>query len=452
MPDSLAQMIRAKYPGAYDGVDDATLEKAIVEKYPQYASLAKPKDEKPAEGKSVGGFLSNVLSSTGKLVADSATGLYGAAKFAADMMPGSPLDKKVERAQQMKDVVTNAPAILRAAGGAVKDRYGSLDAIGNTLYNDPAGAAADLSAVLSLGGTAAATKLPRTAAVLSRAGEVTNPMRLVATPVAKAVEYGTAAAVRPMLGPTPALLRQQRAPLEIERTALREGAVTERGAGRKLRAATARTDAAAASATAAGAATPRSSVVQLPKTLKEIEDVTPNIKELDDLAAFEREAVASLPDKMTPTELLTKRRAQDRAVDNAYRAEEKGGYIRGVRDKGQKELADNMRAQFRAAVPEAAESDALAQRLGLVRKSLNNANTRAKSIPMAGALTGIGGGAVLGGPAGAALGSAFGLGRLAPQIPLALGSVPVRATAAAANNPGGLLLAALLERLAGGGD
>lgn len=38
-PQTLAQMIRAKYPGAYDDMDDATLEQKILAKYPQYSDL-----------------------------------------------------------------------------------------------------------------------------------------------------------------------------------------------------------------------------------------------------------------------------------------------------------------------------------------------------------------------------------------------------------------------------
>jgi len=38
-PQTLAQMIRAKHPGAYDDMDDATLERAVLAKYPQYADL-----------------------------------------------------------------------------------------------------------------------------------------------------------------------------------------------------------------------------------------------------------------------------------------------------------------------------------------------------------------------------------------------------------------------------
>jgi hypothetical protein len=40
----LAQLVRARYPGAYDDLDDDTLEQKVIEKYPQYANLAKSKN------------------------------------------------------------------------------------------------------------------------------------------------------------------------------------------------------------------------------------------------------------------------------------------------------------------------------------------------------------------------------------------------------------------------
>lgn len=43
----LVSKIRAAYPGAYDDMDDASLTKAILAKYPQYSDLAAPPIEKP---------------------------------------------------------------------------------------------------------------------------------------------------------------------------------------------------------------------------------------------------------------------------------------------------------------------------------------------------------------------------------------------------------------------
>lgn len=45
----LAEKVRAKFPGLYDDLDDATLEKNVLAKHPEYADLAKPESAKPPE-------------------------------------------------------------------------------------------------------------------------------------------------------------------------------------------------------------------------------------------------------------------------------------------------------------------------------------------------------------------------------------------------------------------
>lgn len=42
MPQGLAALMRSKYPGAYDDLSDADLEKAVVAKYPEYQDLVTP--------------------------------------------------------------------------------------------------------------------------------------------------------------------------------------------------------------------------------------------------------------------------------------------------------------------------------------------------------------------------------------------------------------------------
>lgn len=71
--------------------------------------------------------------------------------------------------------------MARALGGVYKDRYGSYEGIKRTFAEDPVGAAADLSTLLT-GGGAAATKLgaTQTGAAMSRAGAAINPMRPIA--------------------------------------------------------------------------------------------------------------------------------------------------------------------------------------------------------------------------------------------------------------------------------
>lgn len=91
------------------------------------------------------------------------------------------IDNKPEAAKRAVDTAN-------AVGGMFKDRYGSVEALKNTLATDPVGAAADLSTLFA-GGAAAATRVaPTTAKVLGTAAKYTNPL----APVTTAAGYGLA--------------------------------------------------------------------------------------------------------------------------------------------------------------------------------------------------------------------------------------------------------------------
>ena len=74
-----------------------------------------------------------------------------------------------------------------AAGGMLKDRYGSVEGLKNTLAIDPVGAAGDLSLLLSGGGGLAARTpmLTKAAPVLRKAASMTDPINLAAKAVGK---------------------------------------------------------------------------------------------------------------------------------------------------------------------------------------------------------------------------------------------------------------------------
>lgn len=75
-------------------------------------------------------------------------------------------------------------ATADAVGGMYKERYGDWDKVKRTLAEDPVGAISDLSTLFS-GGAAAASKagLAKTAAGLTTAANVTNPINAIAKPV-----------------------------------------------------------------------------------------------------------------------------------------------------------------------------------------------------------------------------------------------------------------------------
>jgi hypothetical protein len=136
--------------------------------------------EIPGE-RSVGGFMSNVASSAGHL----ASGLAQAIAHPIDTTMGmldigaGALQKALP--QGLVDFINKsetpealaagqrAVQVANAAGGVYKDKYGSLDAIKKTLYEDPVGAAADLSTIFSGGasllkGAATTARMPVIAA------------------------------------------------------------------------------------------------------------------------------------------------------------------------------------------------------------------------------------------------------------------------------------------------
>lgn len=74
-----------------------------------------------------------------------------------------------------------------AAGGMLKDRYGSVEGLKNTLATDPVGAAGDLSLLLS-GGSSVATRIPvisKVAPALGKAASMTDPINLAGKAIGK---------------------------------------------------------------------------------------------------------------------------------------------------------------------------------------------------------------------------------------------------------------------------
>jgi hypothetical protein len=82
---------------------------------------------------------------------------------------------------------TRAVEAANAAGGLIKDRYGSYEGIKRTLAEDPVGAVADLSTLLT-GGSAATTRLaPALSKTLQTASVATNPLTVVTKPAQMAL-------------------------------------------------------------------------------------------------------------------------------------------------------------------------------------------------------------------------------------------------------------------------
>lgn len=112
----------------------------------------------------------------------------------------------VETAKQLGEVLTGAYARFipqewmarpdkaqefiekaNAVGGVYRDRYGSVEALKNTIATDPVGFAADVS---TLTGAAAVTAPGRTGQVLGTVSRVTDPTRIVTAPAGVAGRAG----------------------------------------------------------------------------------------------------------------------------------------------------------------------------------------------------------------------------------------------------------------------
>lgn len=197
--------IRQKYP-QYSDIDDATLADALHKKF--YSDM--PKDEfdqkigsknertwsdVPGEaasnlGKSAGQFVGNIVKAvtnpveTAKNLGTLAEGVY--AKSGHAMPLPLALTKPVYDAYRDPEAKKAAVAAADATGQFYKDRYGSINALKNTLATDPVGAAADASVVLT-GGGAALALVPgatgRIGGIVSRTGAALDPIQATANAV-----------------------------------------------------------------------------------------------------------------------------------------------------------------------------------------------------------------------------------------------------------------------------
>lgn len=151
----LTQRVKAKYP-QYANVPDADLEKRVLQKYPQYKQYA---------SKTVGGFFENV----GKSGVNAVKDIAGAAVNVLNPdMEKNTLANLAKLGIDTAKLVAGDESELNRASQVLnfyKQRYGGVDNIGETIYNDPVGFILDASVVL--GGAGAVVKGVGTAGKLS---------------------------------------------------------------------------------------------------------------------------------------------------------------------------------------------------------------------------------------------------------------------------------------------
>lgn len=403
----------------------------------------KAQQPKAPEGKSVGGFLSNAISSTGKLIGDSVKGAVDLGKFAAT--EAGLAGKEAQTAQRIRagEMVGKAPEIAKAAGGALKDRYGSLENIGNTLYTDPAGVAADLSTVLSLGGSGG----------LRMAGRI-NPLRAVASPTGGALKGAANLTVRGTLRPSKAIRDDFGGSRGVADAVLKERVFSEASAGKKLGQSVQQADDLLAAKEAAGVrgvpakdiadaltGAPSESagrryrlgVSSAPKAINERRD-----------AILKANQVEGHPNATRHIPLTEAQALKREAQDMAYEARRANLSMDAQADSA---VARSLKEGIEKRVPEVKPINERSQRLIGAKRAFADAQDRPRALTnMLTVLAGTGGG-MGGGPLGAAGSAALIKALDSPRVG-ALAGIAMNEAGDIVTNPG-LLQAALLARLTG---
>lgn len=145
--------------------------------------------------KTLGGFAGNVLKSGGKLIGDTVGAVANIFNPNMEQNTVANLGKLAVGTAQYLDPTqklgTQFEDRAKAVGNFYKDRYGGLDKIKNTLYNDPVGAVADVAAVATgvggavRGGVSAGSKLGLVSKTgnLAKAGKVMTNVGRQADPL-----------------------------------------------------------------------------------------------------------------------------------------------------------------------------------------------------------------------------------------------------------------------------
>jgi hypothetical protein len=207
-----AAEVKRKYP-EYAEVDDVTLTKAVVEKYPEYGeqvdmgtvpAVGKVEAVMPPEAPSVGGFVKNIWKSGAKLATDVASAVTSPVKTgtAIAQVVGGGIEK-LQAATGLPDPSggKNIPT-FDAMTEHFKQRYGGVEEIKKTAYEDPVGFLVDLSAVLTGGGSAAAKMGIKAGTTVAKIGSAIDPIAATVRGATKAAPIVAEKVVAPILGKT----------------------------------------------------------------------------------------------------------------------------------------------------------------------------------------------------------------------------------------------------------
>lgn len=368
--------------GVVEFPDSMTPEEINREAEKLYAD-ANPERDVKAEGRSVSGFLSNVVRSGGEQIgslASAVTSPVETAKGVGRLALGT-AQKLIPGRQSHEDAAD-------AVGRFYKDRYGSLEGVGRTLYEDPVGALADASTLLGGSGAALrvasaagkAGKLAKVAKVLTKAGDAANPAALVTKPAAAALKAGGELATVATVRPSAALAREFAGRRAIARTIIEEATPTTSVAGRKLGTSVRKVDAAIADAEQAGA--PAIPAMRVVKGLRPVAtEVRKRVQagkasEMPEVVERAKNLVRRNPGGIKLTDAQTLKKALQDDAEAAYRAQDRGASVSDVTRRLDQAEASALRSEIERAVPSVAAENQRAQRLIGARRALADSEDR----------------------------------------------------------------------------
>lgn len=242
------------------------------------AASAAPAGPAGPQDKSVGGFLGNVVTSTANQfgnIAQAITSPVQTLKGAGSVIRGG-VEKLIPGQQEYEKYAD-------AFGQMYKDRYGSLDKLGETAYTDPAGVALDVAGLaggagLGLRGVGTLANLPRVAKVgqvLSAVEAATSPTRLITLPAKAALRQTGKLAIMPTTRPSANTRRSFNVtPQQVAGTIIDRAMLTKGGATRAQKASEAAVDAALTKARAAG----NPGLASVPIGRRVVSEITPEIR------------------------------------------------------------------------------------------------------------------------------------------------------------------------------
>lgn len=357
---------------------------------------------------STGGFLENVVSSGVNFARNTA----------------QPILHPIETVKGIVAAASQPTQTGRAMAAALKKRYGSIDAVLATAYNDPVGMASDLSLLFGgtarLAGLAGATK---TSAAMRGAATVTNPLSVPADVTARTGRAAYGAAINP------SRRIRQGFPGAVDEGFARNVLPTEGGLARTeaaLEASAANTQGLLRQADAAGA--PGVNVRR--QVIPNLRDVATEANqrfrlgkpdERMDVTMRARALARRNPNEVPNVQANKLKQSAQGLADSAFRAQERGALIKDLDAMADLKVAKAYRAAIEqnaasVGVKDIGQSNARTQALiGLAQALEDATNQPSRLTHLMATLGGIGGGIGGGLPGGAA---AYTAARIATAKPV----------------------------------